>query len=61
MFQTSKCSSSARLVHAVLWYVHILPSTRTLTWMHEKKYNKTARTSLPEDGHLSVRNMSKSR
>jgi len=34
-----------------------LPSTRLLIWMHER--NKTACTSLPEDEHLDVRNMSK--
>jgi hypothetical protein len=39
MFRTTKCSSSARLVHAVLWYFlsikHILPSTGLLIWTHE--------------------------
>jgi hypothetical protein len=37
---------------------HILTSTRLLIRMHKTKH-KTTRTSLPEDEHLVVRNMSK--
>jgi len=36
-----------------------LSSTRLLIWIQWKKYHKTACTSLPEDEHLDVRNMSK--
>ena len=68
MFRTSKCSSSGRLVHAVLLcFIHPckqsvrwqdVPSTRMLHGC-VKEIHKTACTILPEDEHLDVRNISK--
>ena len=68
------CSSSGRLIHAILCYFfvypcmqagrcqdvfrHTLTSTRLHIWMHEK-YHKSACINIPEEGHLVVRNMSK--
>ena len=53
MFRTSKCSPSGRHDQA-----H--PAIGQTAYMDaRKKYNKTACTSLPEDEHLDVRNMSK--
>ena len=37
---------------------YVLPSTRMFMWMHERNTTKLC-TSLPEDEHLDVRNMSK--
>ena len=73
MFRTSKCSSSGRLVHAVLWYFFHASYKQSDRWQDvldiagdqtdytdaRKKYHKTACTSLPDDEHLDVRNMSK--
>jgi hypothetical protein len=40
--------------------VHIFPSTRLLVWMHERNTIKLHVSKiLPEDGHVDVRNMSK--
>jgi len=63
MFRTSKCSSSTRLAHAVLWYFfhdQAHPAINQAAYMDSwKKYHKRSCTSLPEDEHLDVRNMSK--
>jgi len=58
MFQTSKRSSLGRLVHAVWYQAHpaIDQTAHMDAW---KKYLKAACTSLPEDEHLDVQNMSK--
>ena len=57
MFRTFKCSSSGRFVHAEY---HAYPEIDQTAYMDAgKKYRKTACTSLPEDEHLDVRNMSK--
>jgi len=69
MFRTTKCSSSGRLVHAVLWYVFMRPYKQSGRWQYHtsyrrpdclcgrmKTYHKTACISLPEDEHLVVRN-----
>jgi len=53
---------SAVLTHAG-WgchdvFKHTLTSTRLHIWMHEK-YHKSACINIPEEGHLVVRNMSK--
>jgi len=59
MLQTTKCSPSGILVHAVLWYC-FTHSYKHIAYMDaRKKYHKTACASLPEDEHLVVRNMSK--
>jgi len=57
MFRISKCSASERFVHAVLWYFFMHPYKQSGRWQDVP--DKTACTSLPEDEHLDVRNMSK--
>jgi len=58
MFRTSKCPSSERLEHAVWYQAH--PAIDQTAYMDAwKKYRKTACTSVSEDEHLDVWNMSK--
>ena len=46
--------------HSGRWQYQAQPDIDQTAYMDAwKKYHKTARTSLPEDEHLDVRNMSK--
>jgi hypothetical protein len=62
-YNIKKCPSSGRLAHAVLWHFFMHPYKKFGLYQYvfyiKHILISTACTSLPEDEHLVVRNMSK--